>query len=716
MLPTLPDKYYLSHAHELFDFVEHQCAHLLQPEQREYIAGFSNLSENAQCLLVRFLARKPRYLKRVSLDYPEIDDIEAACAELAAANFIATPNVEDWPNFSAVLTKPQLLVCLEAAPVRVKRSAPKAELLTLAQQCLRGDEPPALEHCQQFYARRQQATVDYILFLFFGDLRNRLQKFAMRDLGVLKTRKKGQPVARFESLNEARSAFELQLLRRRFLSQPQQTREQAADYLLENPAQGGAAQETHDRLLLAVGDAYAADAPDRAIALWRNSNEPQAIEKWVRETYRSQDKATLQAELSGMREQQLAAPAKIFIEDFYARKFEGKRTSVFTDMLREPARVLPIDQAFLNSVEDGAIGHYQQRGIDAWFTENRHWRVLFGLTFWPLLFGREQLQHSEFDRLPPILRHGRFYREYGDAIEQCLAQLDDRLSSLQLLTRRATQHYGYPSGLFRWRAGLLDSIKPCIEFAPPGALANVLRRMAQDYRHTRDGYPDLMVVQDGALRFEEIKAPGDVLRPNQLVSINRLRRAGLRVDVTQIEWSTDPNQCYAVVDIETTGGRRGLHNITEIAVVKVQGGKVIEQWSTLVNPERSIPAHITRLTRITNEMVAGAPKFQDIADQLEAQLEGCIFVAHNVGFDYGFIKAAFERMNRGFRHPKYCTVRQARKAFPGMASYSLGNLCQSLDIDLNNAHRALSDATATAHLLLLIQQQGESQDCVAAAR
>ncbi|NNC99882.1 MAG: 3'-5' exonuclease, partial [Gammaproteobacteria bacterium] len=197
----------------------------------------------------------------------------------------------------------------------------------------------------------------------------------------------------------------------------------------------------------------------------------------------------------------------------------------------------------------------------------------------------------------------------------------------------------------------------------------------------------------------------DVLRPNQLVSINRLRRAGFEVNLTQVEWATDPNQTYAVVDIETTGGRKGMHAITEIAVVKVRNHKIVEEWSTLVNPERPIPAFITRLTGISNQMVANAPLFREVADELEKQLKDTIFVAHNVGFDYGFIKAAYQRMNCNFKIPRICTVRSARKAFPGLKSYALGKLARHFDIRLDNAHRALSDARATADLLILIQEQ-----------
>jgi len=373
-------------------------------------------------------------------------------------------------------------------------------------------------------------------------------------------------------------------------------------------------------------------------------------------------------------------------------------------MLREPARTLAIDEAFINDVEEGVIEHYKQLGIDAFFTENKIWRVLFALTFWNLLFHKSQAQFSEFDRLPSQLRNNTFYQNKHREIETSLEKLNSPKDTFQAFTKLVVQHYGKPTGLFRWSKTLLTTVKIILEQAPPQALAKVLRRMAKNYRHTNDGYPDLVVIENGELRFEEVKAPGDVLRPNQLVSINRLREAGLTVDISQVQWTISSQQVYAVVDIETTGGSKGGNSITEIAVVKVRNQKIIGEWSTLVNPQRYIPAHITRLTGIDNAMTANAPVFTEIADELKEQLENCIFVAHNVGFDYGFIKAAYEALGQSFRKPKYCTVKNSRKTFPKLKSYSLGKLCEHFDIDLHGHHRALNDATATAHLLCLLQE------------
>jgi DNA polymerase-3 subunit epsilon len=167
---------------------------------------------------------------------------------------------------------------------------------------------------------------------------------------------------------------------------------------------------------------------------------------------------------------------------------------------------------------------------------------------------------------------------------------------------------------------------------------------------------------------------------------------------------------YAIVDIETTGGNANGSRITEIAIIIHNGTDVIERYETLVNPQKEIPISIFALTGINNEMVKDAPIFDDIAEKVLEMLTERIFVAHNVNFDYSFIRHQLEESGFKWSARKLCTVRAARKIKPGIASYSLGRLCNSLNITLENRHRAGGDADATAILfsrLLEWDDQGE---------
>ena len=158
-------------------------------------------------------------------------------------------------------------------------------------------------------------------------------------------------------------------------------------------------------------------------------------------------------------------------------------------------------------------------------------------------------------------------------------------------------------------------------------------------------------------------------------------------------------QEYAIVDIETTGGNAKYSRITEIAIIIFDGKEVIDRWESLINPQKEIPLPIFALTGINNEMVRDAPIFDDVAEKILEMLTDRIFVAHNVNFDYSFVRHQLEESGFQWTARKLCTVRATRKIKPGLSSYSLGNLCRSLDIKLINQHRAGGDAAATAILL-----------------
>lgn len=155
---------------------------------------------------------------------------------------------------------------------------------------------------------------------------------------------------------------------------------------------------------------------------------------------------------------------------------------------------------------------------------------------------------------------------------------------------------------------------------------------------------------------------------------------------------------YAIIDIETTGGQPTQDRITEIAIFIHDGDKVVDQYNTLINPERPIPFFITQLTGITDDMVREAPRFHEVAKDIVQFTEGKVFVAHNVRFDYSFIKKEFADLGFNYQRKTLCTVRLSRSLMPGLPSYSLGKLCKSVDIDLQMRHRAIGDAEATAKL------------------
>ncbi len=177
-------------------------------------------------------------------------------------------------------------------------------------------------------------------------------------------------------------------------------------------------------------------------------------------------------------------------------------------------------------------------------------------------------------------------------------------------------------------------------------------------------------------------------------------------------WSLDPSAPlfgpsladlrFAVVDVETTGGPfdRG-HRITELAAVEVRGGRIVDEYRTLVNPGRRIPPAVSALTGITDAMVAEAPYFDHVADELLRRLEGRVFVAHNVAFDWHFVSAELlNAVGEVPDVPRLCTVRMVRRLVPAVRRRNLDVVARYFGVEIQGRHRAYGDALATARVFL----------------
>lgn len=169
---------------------------------------------------------------------------------------------------------------------------------------------------------------------------------------------------------------------------------------------------------------------------------------------------------------------------------------------------------------------------------------------------------------------------------------------------------------------------------------------------------------------------------------------------------------YTILDIETTGGKYNEEGITEIAIYKFDGHKVVDQFISLVNPERPIQPFVVGLTGINNKMLRNAPKFYEVAKRIVEITEDTVLVAHNAKFDYRILRTEFQRLGFEFKRNSLCTVELSKKLIPGMPSYSLGKLVKNLGIPISNRHRADGDALATVELFKLLLNKDSNKTIV----
>jgi DNA polymerase-3 subunit epsilon len=701
MKKTLPTFYYLDHFKEFLSYFEGQNGTLLTEKATAFIDKFHRLPDNAQALIGRIANRKHSVIPLKTLQYEEIDNINHVLKELEAEKWIGRINKASNHQLAESLPKADLLCMLEELNIQTPaKNIKKANLNDYFCQHLNDTHKLQLANFP-IVVRLFDDELKYLLFIYFGNLRGKLNQFSMRDLGVMRTRADAVTgEARFESRSDATAAFQYARWRESIASSLLLTPPPLDNLPTVTSAEG---QRIKQSFLYEAGNYFLNKYRQWALEAWHLSEHDTATERWIREQYKDNNIDAVESALKTLIDGGSSEALLVFAEDFYARKFKQKRTSVLTDLLRDSTRCLNIDSRYNTMVEKGVTAYYSRAGMTAIRTENHLWRSLFGLLYWPILYEQDKANLSnEFERVPHSLKTNRFYDEHKDMIEDTLRSIPCSQSLYKLLVKHCTTYYGKANAIFMWRSHLLEHLKVLLDNCQLSSILEYLKAMAMDYVNLKDGYPDIMVLENNHLRFEEIKAPGDSLRRNQLVTLQKLKQHGFDVHITQVNWVRDPEQIYAVVDIETTGGRAEHHRITEIGIVKMQGTRVIDRWQSLVNPQRRIPKAITQLTGISNETVENAPLFCDIADDVDAFTQDAIFVAHNVNFDLGFIKQEFARLDRYYRRPKLCTVQQCRKAFPKLSSYSLANLCAHFNIEMDRHHRALSDADAAAELLCLI--------------
>ncbi|EAT11589.1 hypothetical protein HF888_12290 [Bermanella marisrubri] len=737
-MKELPEKYYLTHFCEFLSYLSDTCRHLLDEGDWAHLNAFKALPEEAQCVFVRMLNRKGDVIKTGDFRYAEVSDIPSALADLEHAGFIqgvTEPFFNDW---LLALNKEELIALahyrlehhehssalndFDTQPLP-KKSHTKSRWLSWVQHhvspCSLMNAPFAL--MQQYHVIAKADVVQYWLFLYFGHLRGRLNQFSLRDMGIMHTHQE-QHIngARFDDLDQAKSAFFFSLQNQNLkLTSDDDLADFARKAKAFNEADGQQAESHRDKLFYRLGkrllslplsDTFSATDRDHlAMSVLELSHDPAAIEKSIRLLYQKGEHDEVQTRLQDIIDDPSSEHLLIFAQDFLQRKFHKKRTSLLTDLLRACESPISLDEAYRGYAEGGVIDHYQRSGVRAFHSENNIWRALFTLFFWHELYEHEASGfHSEFDFKPKLIKQRQFYAVLSSAIESRLQSIRSKTDLLKCIQSNWARHYGQRNGLFHWHASLLEPLTLLIQYGSLPGLIEHLRNMAKQFHELCDGYPDLMIIDDNGIRFEEIKAPGDQLRRNQLISLQSLKRNGFDVRVQTTDWKINPEQPYVIVDVETTGGRKEQHRVTEVGMVKVLNGEIVDEWQSLINPMRHIPQSITRLTGISNEMVSNAPVFDDVADEIAEFCAGSVFVAHNVNFDYGFFRSEFERLGRRFHAPKLCTVQMSRKYLPGHSSYSLGKLCAALDIDLENHHRALDDAKAAAHVFRLIQEKRQT--------
>jgi DNA polymerase-3 subunit epsilon len=605
--PDLPVYYYHDHFVEMLAFVRAIYGSILTDEHDVFVNRFEHLSKDAQCLLIRMVNRRGTIFNRSLFRYAEISDLEQAADDLLACGQARFLKTQDYSTFAACLPKDVLISGAKAAGrTDVRVSWPKAKLANyfLAQVPFE----VAAEHCgaSKFIALDNIRPLEFLLYLYFGKTENDLKNFALRDLGIMRTNKLTSFKPRFTDGDEARACFHYsRLLDRLEVKSLGVYRDAVTDIFGGPVCPSDYAADLRSRAAWQVGQFFEKRAEtDLAKQLYRAGSSPQCNERLVRLLYGAGNKEDAEDLLRRMIDDPASDGEFVFATDFYARKFGGRQTGSCTELLRAGITIT-VDDVYRGNPEAGVAGVMRRMGYRVFFTENTLWHSLVGLLFWDELFESELL-HSSFDWVPHCLKDGSFAHRFATQINDKLDAVRSG-NALNLLLRPIASKLGRPNGVFGWDYVDIDALRALLSGADGEGIATILLSLCQNFRAMRDGFPDLMLEKDGAVSFMEIKAEGDAIRRNQLTRLRQLGNAGIRAEIGRVDYRFDPDQDYVVVDVETTGGWASGDRITEIGAVKIRNHQVVDEWHSLVNPQRAIPAKITQITGITNEMIRGAP-------------------------------------------------------------------------------------------------------------
>ena len=709
---VLPSRYYLDHFDEMIGFLRERYNHAFDNCHRQFLDDFASLELDAQCLYVRLANRKGRIFRWDGLRYDEIKEPETAAEQLREKGFIREPNPADKKDLLILQTRPILVDWIRNTPSLGQPlklgSAKKRELVRWSTRNLPFSECFPADTLANYVVQDRIDEIEYLFYLYFGKLRDGLTAFALRDLGVVKPANfRDEFRARFDSRDAALVSYHYEKCARTLRNLDEETAEQLLTGVSQWPqpvdhkttslhayaiGKLGRYLERHRKL-------------EEALQVYGMTDQFPATERSVRLYYQLDQKDKAQEMLQSMIADPSCDEELIFAEDFHERKFGTRRVGRLTEVLRS-ARTVHLDESGRGTPEAAVVREFAKQGIFAVHAENSIWQMLFGLIFWDILFGKESAPlHNSFELRPSGLNSGEFAERNQAAIEEKLNLLDHREEIVELLQKIWKENEGTPNGLLGWYPEVFAATLELVNRSPDHALRGILTEMVNNHRANRSGFPDLMILEGDGVRFAEVKTSGDRLQRHQLAQLERLRRFGYPVGIIRAEWTVDPEQEYVVVDVETTGGNAKWNRVTEIGAVKVQGGTIIDEWTTLLNPERSIPKRIVELTGITDEMVKDAPLFLDVAEEFREFLGDAVFVAHRAAFDFGFLRAEFQRIEQDLQCPTMCTVVAMRRYFPGLKSYGLARLCEEFNVNLENHHRALADARATAEILLKINER-----------
>ncbi|WP_025763615.1 VRR-NUC domain-containing protein [Dyadobacter tibetensis] len=554
----LPPKYYLHYFKELLSFVEKHYSSLLIQEEVDFLNRFAALSEDAQCLFIRFSNRSKSCFRVGKLQYSEISDLPACLQELLSAGLIkeveeCTQDNVSEDNVSEILglyTKDELLHTTRALEPEVMplKSIKKQDLVRWLRHEY-GDKSlyEALSQTDPIVAVQYEMEVMIMKFLFFGNRYSGMTEFVIRDLGHVKYQhfEEEQLSVRFANRKEMEDSLMIALTKETFYAiQNQLPPEEIYDWFMN--WQTGVRENIStpsipamDQLVVKIGTwLEKKKMPQQALIVFQLTEAAPSRERRVRLLAKMEEHEEALALCEEIALSPQNADERFFAADFTARMIKKKKRIVksTTQALKmaEPI-LLPISRRF--RVEQGIMDHYQACGYETFFSENQPWRNLFGLLFWDIIHDTNvKAIHNPLQRVPSDFFLPDFYFKRSENLNKRKQQMQDKSTLSAYLKDQFEVLYGTTNVLVSWYPEALNRVLKIIEFLNIDQIFAVLFEMAINLRENTRGFPDLFIWKNDECAFLEVKSPTDHLSAQQLHWQHFFEKQGIPCRIIRIKW------------------------------------------------------------------------------------------------------------------------------------------------------------------------------------
>ncbi len=554
--PDLPPKYYLDNYRYVLDFVRKLYDAILIESERQFLDAFDLLSEDAQCLFVRFTNRRGSFFKVNALSYPELSDIPAALTELIETGFIEGLGEQHTARADEVVdlfTKPELLMLTQAlAPVVMPaKSIRKPDLVRwLMHEYEAADLIEGLDVLEPVVRVCYEVEAMMMRFLFFGNRHNDMTEFVIRDLGHVQYQSFQEEnfSVRFETRKDVEDKLMISLTGETFHEQKDELPpEEIYDWFMN--WQGGlvgelsaVAEPSYRRLVLKVGAwLERKKLPEQALSVYQLTDHAPSRERRARLLQRVGEITEALALCEDMIAHPQNADERFFGLD-YREKIKNKKKRVVrrtTKALKE-ADAVPVPISFRYRVERGVMEYFREQGYEAAFSENEPWRALFGLVFWDIIYDTNvRAIHHPLQRVPSDFFLPDFYFKRESLLLARLEELSEREAYFDLVEKTHEEKFGTANVLVAWFDGMLELVQLIVRYLEPVQLCAILLEMAKQLRENTRGFPDLLIWKDDEYDFVEVKSPTDHLSSQQLHWQHFFEDIGVKSRVLRVEWTME---------------------------------------------------------------------------------------------------------------------------------------------------------------------------------